>query len=506
LLYHYLKDTVYDRGKTRTNPKEAEIVAEAVMEHARKFHNKSLGVVAFSAAQRQAIEDALEAKRRKCPETESFFKSHPHEPFFIKNLENVQGDERDVMFISIGYGKSEDGNVSMSFGPLNNNGGERRLNVLITRAKLRCEIFTNLMPGDIDLNRTKSYGIQCLKQYLQFAWSDKAALQDDVQLASKKPFEDNVADKLITLGYSIKRQVGSEGFYIDIAVVDQENPGRYIIGIECDGEAYLSARSARDRDRLRNHVLEAIGWSIYKVWSTDWFRAPEAELKRLVDAIEKAKQKIVLDDEAVEREEQAAREETALSREEAEAGVIKNVPVYAFAVLPVEVANAEIHLQPVSKIAAWVTVVVKKESPVHFDEVADRIAEAGGIARVGVRVKESILQAVKFAEKDGRVKVKGDFLWDAQMEAPSVRNRANLPSASRKIEYIAPEEIQLAIVEVVQNAIAIAPDAAIPLVAKMLGFSRVTEEMRKAMQEIIHISVQKKIVLLDGVLLKVSPS
>jgi len=298
LVYHELKNTAYDRGKTRTNPKEAEAVADAVIGHAQKYPKLSLGVVAFSSTQRQAIQDALELKRRKNPDVEVFFKTHPHEPFFVKNLENVQGDERDVIFISIGYGRTEEGYLSMSFGPLNNEGGERRLNVLITRAKLRCEIFTNLTSDDIDLSKTQKFGIRALKTFLYFAQHGKLHIaEEDTGLPVGSPFEENVVGHLTKLGYIVRTQVGSQGFYIDLAIVDPENPGRYLLGIECDGAPYYAAQSARDRDRLRQEILENIGWKLHRIWSTDWFRNPERELKRVVEAIEKAKLTINLDDE-----------------------------------------------------------------------------------------------------------------------------------------------------------------------------------------------------------------
>ncbi|MFW5940662.1 MAG: DUF4011 domain-containing protein [Chloroflexota bacterium] len=152
LVFHHLPDTVYDRGRTRTNPEEARVVAEKVMEHARSTPDLTLGVAAFSISQAQAIQDQLEILRRQDASCESFFNTHPAEPFFVKNLENVQGDERDVIFVSVGYGRSEGGYLSMNFGPINKDGGERRLNVLITRARLRCEVFTNLTDEDIDLS------------------------------------------------------------------------------------------------------------------------------------------------------------------------------------------------------------------------------------------------------------------------------------------------------------------------------------------------------------------
>ncbi|RYZ62020.1 MAG: DUF4011 domain-containing protein, partial [Chitinophagaceae bacterium] len=339
LAFHHLSDTIYDRGVTRTNPKEAEYVAQMVMEHAVKHPKQSLGVVAFSSAQREAIEDALEAKRRAAPELENFFRSHSDEPFFIKNLENVQGDERDVIFISIGYGKTKEGYLSMSFGPLNNDGSERRLNVLITRAKLRCEVFSNFTAADIDLGKTQKRGVTALKSFLHFAQFGKLHLTEETGSPFDSPFEENVYRHLTGLGYTVRQQVGSQGFYIDLAIVDPEHPGRYLLGIECDGAGYHSARSARDRDRLRQQVLEGIGWRIHRIWSTDWFRDPHKELKRLVEAIEKAKQAFYLDDEIEEQ----YTIETTFTREETNVDD-SDVSFYQVAVLPSEIAAKELHL------------------------------------------------------------------------------------------------------------------------------------------------------------------
>ncbi|GAG02209.1 unnamed protein product, partial [marine sediment metagenome] len=169
LVYHYLPDTEYGRGKSRSNIGEAKYVAQCVMDHAQNYPELTLGVAAFSMSQMEAVRDQLEILRRLDPSKEEFFHSHPEEPFFVKNLENVQGDERDVIYISVGYGRTSDGRISMNFGPINKDGGERRLNVLITRARKRCEVFTNLKADDIDLSRTKSRGVQVLKRFLNYA-------------------------------------------------------------------------------------------------------------------------------------------------------------------------------------------------------------------------------------------------------------------------------------------------------------------------------------------------
>lgn len=498
LAYHYLPDAVYDRGKTRSNPKEAEAVADAVIEHAIRSPKQTLGVIAFSTAQMQAIQNVLEIKRRNHPELEGFFRSHPHEPFFVKNLENVQGDERDVIFISIGYGKTEDGKVPMSFGPLNNEGGERRLNVLITRAKFRCEVFTNITSEDIKTTETSKFGLRALKSFLYFAQHGKFNVDEETAVPVSRPFEDVIAAKLNSLRYTIRKKVGSEGFFIDLAVVDTDHPGRYLLGIDCDGEAYASAKSARDRDRLRMQVLEAIGWKMYRIWSLDWFRNPERELKRLVEAIEKAKEMTALVDIEIENYQN---EINALIREQPEE-VSVMIPVYECAVLSNEVATQEIHLHPLGKLCGWIEEIAKVESPVHFDEVAFRMVKAAGLSKVGSRIRETLLRACGYAEQSGLIKIKGDFLWYPQMELPVVRERSNLPSSSKRLQYISPEELCMAVKKVVESSIAIQPEAAVPFVAKLFGFSRVTEEMRKDLLKVIELSVEKGMVVREGELLK----
>lgn len=497
LRYHYLPETIYEKGTTSTNPKEAEHVAEAVIEHALKHPKETLGVVAFSSKQMQAIQFALEVKRRKNPTAEGFFTSHPSEPFFVKNLENVQGDERDVIFISVGYGRIDKvSKPPQSFGPINNEGGERRLNVLITRAKLRCEVFTNLVSEDIEDVGKKS-GIKALKSFLYFAQHGKFSEAKPISFPKSTPFEDFVEAQLTKSGYTLRRHVGSEGYNIDLAVVDQENPGRYLLGIECDGETYKNAKSARDRDRLRKEVLEAMGWKMYRVWSTDWFRNPERELQRLVDAIEKAKEQVILDDVV---EEEIQKELASLIREDVTIEILQ--PFYQLAELPAEISSQELHTYPAGKLASWIHEVVKVESPVHFDEVARRIADAAGVSKVGSRIRQSLESATAYAARAGLVTIKEGFLWLPDMIIPVVRERSNIPSASKKLQFIAPEEILQAIQRVTESALAIHPDAAVPLVAKMFGFLRVTEDMRREIAGVINLAITKGVVKKEGELLK----
>ncbi|URC14831.1 DUF3320 domain-containing protein [Flavobacterium sp. B183] len=498
LAFNHLPDTYYDKGKTRTNPKEAEKVADAIINHALNNSKLSLGVVAFSTAQMQAIQNALEVKRRKNPEVENFFRSHPTEPLFIKNLENVQGDERDVIFISIGYGRTEDGKVPMSFGPLNNEGGERRLNVLITRAKSRCEVFTNITASDMNPGPNAKFGIRALKSFLYYAQHGKFESDKEEIITKPQPFEEIIAQSLRDNGYIVREKVGSAGFYIDLAIVDNDNPGRYILGICCDGKSYETAKSARDRDRLRTIVLEGMGWKLFNVWSTDWFRNPQGELRLLIETIENAKNQVEHNDAL---EEELMDDLKNLVREEPEE-IDNSIPRYIKASLPIEVCHQEIHTYSLGKLGAWIHEVVKVESPVHFEEMARRIADANGISKIGSRVRASITDAVNYAIRTGLIKKKDEFLWHFEDHLPVIRDRSLLSPNSKKISLISDEEMNLAIIKVVESSIAIQPDNAVILIAKLFGFARVTEDMRNHILLSIIKAVKSEIVKKDGEFLK----
>ncbi len=289
LHFRLVKGGVYDRGITATNVGEAKEIANAVIEHAKQDPQKSLGVGTFSAAQRDAIRAELEILLRTHVELSQYFSPGRPEPFFVKSLENIQGDERDVIFISVGYARDSSGYMAMNFGPLSSAGGERRLNVLISRARERCEVFSSITADDIDLQRAKSRGAAAFKTFLRYAATGILDTQIQTGGDYDSDFERQVAIALEGHGYEVHRQVGTVGFIIDLAVVDSQRPGRYLLGIECDGATYHSSRSARDRDRLRESVLRDRGWRVHRVWSTDWFHRANEQLEKIVDSIEKAK-------------------------------------------------------------------------------------------------------------------------------------------------------------------------------------------------------------------------
>jgi very-short-patch-repair endonuclease len=489
LVYHHLPQTVYDRGRTHTNLGEARAVAEAVMEHARNRPRLTLGVASFSVAQMQTILDQLEILRRNDPSCESFFADHPHEPFFVKNLENVQGDERDVIFISIGYGLAVGGYLTMHFGPLNNEGGERRLNVLITRARCSCHVFTNLTADAIDLDRSDAHGVRALKTFLQYAQTGRLDVPDPNGngRGPDSPFEESVLSALQREGYKVHTQVGSAGFYIDLAIVDPDKPGRYLLGIECDGATYHSARSARDRDRLRQEVLEDLGWHIHRIWSTDWFRDPQKELKLAVEAIEEAKlYSGRVEDPTWKKPPEAPDFE---SYEEPTWPAVLSIPSYKVA-KPGVYTGMELHQVPPAMLADSVASVVEVESPVHIKEVSRRITEAASVARTGSRIKAAIEAACQTAASKGRVRRSGEFLWHPEMHQVPLRDRSNLPDASKKLELVAPEEIGAAVEKVVRDSFGIERTELPGAVLRLLfGF----RQARKASQQQVEMIVEDMI-------------
>ncbi|MCC5841956.1 MAG: DUF3320 domain-containing protein, partial [Opitutales bacterium] len=295
----------YDKGKSRTNTAEAETIVSGVI--ARLCDpvraRASIGIVTFSQAQQTLILDLLDKARSDFPEIESGFSDDQPEPVFVKNLENVQGDERDVIFFSVCYGPDAAGRVSMNFGPLNRAGGERRLNVAVTRARREIVVFSTLRPDQIDLSRTRAKGVEHLKAYLEYAERGPRALAAALQAAHTDEFdslfESEVAAFLRENGYDIHTQVGCSGYRIDLAVVAPGYPGRYLLGIECDGATYHRTATARDRDRLRQSVLEGLGWKIHRIWSTDWWRDFDRAAALLLERVREEAEAFSPDDDEI---------------------------------------------------------------------------------------------------------------------------------------------------------------------------------------------------------------
>lgn len=280
----------------RKNLQEAERVVQMIIDHIRTHPDKSLGVIALNSTHQRAIEDTLYDLRRDRPDIDALFHGSDsfgttEENLFIKNLENVQGDERDFIFLSLGYGFNNLGKFNKNFGPINKQHGERRLNVAITRARESLTFVASVRSSDMDLSGSKSEGAHLLKSYLSYAERGVDMLDlamQEIAGETDSPFEEDVAAALIRRGLQPVSQVGCGGFRIDLALKHPDRPGQFCLAIECDGATYHSSHTARDRDRIRQSVLENLGWKIVRIWSTDWVRNSDRQVERVMQAYEEA--------------------------------------------------------------------------------------------------------------------------------------------------------------------------------------------------------------------------
>ncbi|MDH1335577.1 DUF3320 domain-containing protein [Comamonas thiooxydans] len=486
LRFHHMPEGRFDSGASRINRIEAQTIARAIMQHAQQSPQLSLGVAAFSLQQKVAIQDELELLRRQQPEAESFFVAHPNEPFFIKNLENVQGDERDVIFISVAYARNAQGYLPMRFGPVSADGGERRLNVLISRAKQRCEVFSSITADDIDLERGKGKGVAALKVFLQYAATGQLALAGISGRDLESPLEEDVYEALTAQGLQVQTQIGIAGFFIDLAVVDPEQPGRYLLGIECDGMSYHHSRSARDRDRLRQSVLESQGWTLLRIWGCDWFRQPRAQTERVLAAVEAARQRKQAEpvqpvmathqsQTATEVIERAARSDAGSAETESAAGPDDSLYQEARFAVPA----GELHSQSTAKLAQLMHQAVELEGPIHFDELVTRMRTLWGLQRAGSRVRDALEQARQSLLADEALAAEGEFL-DLPGRAVRVRNRAEVGSANlRRIDCLPPAEIRAAIALALRSSLGGQREELPVAVARLLGLSAVTAPVRE---------------------------
>lgn len=487
LRMHHLPEAIYDRGNTRANPKEAKAVALAVLAHAQNTPQLTLGVATFSTAQRRAIFDELELLRRQHPETEGFFADHPAEPFFVKSLENIQGDERDVILISVGYGRDTQGHMTMNFGPVSNDGGERRLNVLISRAKSRCEVFTSITDEDIDTDRAKGKGTYALKLFLNYARTGRLTLTNVTRDAKQSVFEQEVAQALRARGYSLHTDVGLAGFFVDIAVANPNEPGRYVLGIECDGQSYRDAKSARDRDRLRESVLRDKGWQVYRIWSSDWFHRPDAELEKLVTAIERA----MADSLNLELDPKCSHRAvpvdvlTVERGELAEIGLVQaqnpsGIENYVEANFAVPSSQWELHLVPIGQLANIVCQIVEVEGPIHRSEIVTRARGLWGLQRAGSRIQQAIESSIAAALSLGAIQIVDQDFLVIPGNAVQVRDRSMVESLTlRRPEFLPPSEIDSALIKVANDNLGATPEELVTTVSRRLGYKSTSPQLRR---------------------------
>ena len=498
IRFEYVKEGVYDRGDSRTNRVEADKVADFVLEHYKMHPEKSLLVVTLNIPQRDLIDEIIRERRKQHPELETYFDEKRLdvrlEGFDVKNLESVQGDERDVIIFSVGYGKDSLGRMSMNFGPLNKSGGERRLNVATTRAREKMVVVASIRAADIDSSKSAT-GVRKLHDYLDYAERGPIALQStsgtDV-LPYESPLEEDVAKAIQEMGYVTVPQVGCSGYRIDLGVVDPANPGRFIVGVECDGASYHSSYCARDRDRLRQDILEGMGWTIYRIWAPSWVTSRKTEIQSLHERIETARQEssspsplfspvpppttTMPGPPQVETQPSKALDIKKLIGNEYV--VAKLRPKYKFRVV---FENDLIYGNPYwTDFVRLLTEVVRVEGPVHLDCATQRISDVSYFERSSSRVASAVRIAARRCAKAGLLEIRGEFLWP--VGAGSVRVRTPNPlrkESQRKPELIPPEEIREAMRQIVGYALSVPVEGLVAETARLFGFGKTGEQIRQ---------------------------
>ncbi|WP_348733147.1 DUF3320 domain-containing protein [Rheinheimera texasensis] len=518
LQFHYLPETHYDKGGSRTNAGEVKAVVTAVLEHALSKPHLSLGVVAFSLSQRDAIMLELEKQRRLHPETDDFFARHAAgDEFFVKNLENVQGDERDVILISICYGKTSTGQLSQNFGLLNKPGGERRLNVLISRARLAMEVFANFKGEELKVETDSPFGVRALQIFLQFAASGKLDKTHHEQQEQNFAFGTLLHQAIQRLGYQVATKVGSQGYYIDLAVCHPAEPDKYVLALEYDGAGYYSAASARDRERLRQSVLEGLGWTFARLWSTDWYRDPEAELHRLNTLIEQA---ITQHDSRMQAQAASDKPQAklVLSTSEAHAAPIMRVeeeqeeftacttPYKKTDVSKLNIPQVDdFSAIPLSVLVHAVERIVETEYPIYASLVATRLANAAGLTRVGAKIRRTVDQAIEIAANRELIRQDtGEVLWSQGRNTVKLRNWNSADASTRKLDNVCDAELANALLLTVQDAHAISVSDAASAALGLLGFQRATAQAVERMSMLAQVQCDKGILVCENERLKLN--
>ncbi len=484
----------YDRGKSRQNSFEAKAVIEELRRRLSDpvLSKKSIGVVTFSAVQQLLVQNLFDDLLKTYPELEAVALD-THEPIFIKNLENVQGDERDIILFSVGYGPDQAGKLSLNFGPLNREGGWRRLNVAVSRARYEMRVYSTLRADDIDITRSSSEGVAGIRSFLEYAEKGR------VSLVNKKMdigptdtgFEKLLAEKIRLAGYDVHTNVGCSGYRIDLGIVNKQKSSEYILGILCDGNNYKNAKTARDREIIQYDVLKQLGWQLFRVWSTDWWENPEEVMSGIMAAIQQAELNIEV---VTEEEEPALRVSENNEQVFLNGGLTRLAEKRTIFSNEYKVCSLELSLTSTSedflqlhnqqKIKSQITKVVETEAPITRNLLVRRVLAAWGISKLGTRINAQFeqylleLNFIQTGEKENPV------FWNNEVSAEiySAYRVSTVNGQKRDAEDIPVEEIANGIREILRHQLSLPKEELIREGAKLFGFARSGSNVEMAMK------------------------
>ena len=500
----------YDKGKSRQNKQEAEAVVKEIERRLSDpvLRKRSIGVVTFSAVQQNLIEDLLSDLFISRPDLESIALDC-EDPLFIKNLENVQGDERDIILFSVGYGPDENGRVSVNFGPLNRIGGERRLNVAVSRSRYEMIIFSTLRSEQIDLNRTSAVGVAGLKRFLEFAEKGERLNVESrhLNVTEKIAIEHIIAGKLSELGYSVHTNIGASGYKIDIAIVDENNTGKYILGIICDGENYKQTKTTRDREIVQNGVLKMLGWNICRIWTLDWWENPSEVLAEIKSAIESVKQKtagsLISKNQGEETTEnsfdnivnQKKSEQTERKTHTGDKETHKN---YIYANLSTVIYPPDVFYLPKNEkyIIKQIQTVINTEAPISRSLLCKRVLNSWNITRLGSRIDtyfDELFNKTACYRKTDEGCV---YFWKS--EEQMVSYNIFRPASERAALDLPPEEVANAMKYLLELQISLPTTDLSRITAQLFGFARTGSNVDTVMYQGMREAIKRNYIKVEN--------
>lgn len=513
-------DGFYDRGNTKQNAAEARAVVEDILRRLNDpaLAQKSIGVVTFNSAQQNLIDDLLMEAFAKHPELEETAKKC-HEPIFIKNLENVQGDERDVILFSICYGPDKSGRVAHNFGPLNQAGGWRRLNVAVSRAREEMTVYSTLRPEQLDLSRTRAEGVAGLKAFLSFAQNGPqslAHLQSETGDAGRS-LSDQIATRLRACGFQVQTHIGSSKYKIDAAIVHPHKKDTFLLGILCNGESYHAARTASDRELLQQGMLKRLGWNLCTVWALDWLNAPEQEIQKICalahSLLEKPEAAPSAPPEKPVRAAASIRAaavavpiaaETQASPASAPKTDRNNCSQpYIIAQLPRTELTSEAVCEPQTTrlLVERITSIIETEGPVSRSLLGRRLMSSVGIARIGARLDKRLSDLLKHVPCCTTKHGNETFYWPPDVD-PLTYRFFRVPQSDeerRNAEDLPPEEVANAACSILENDLSMHRTDLLRETYKRFGFARGGSALEQAMDAGIRLALKNgKVTIDDG--------
>lgn len=507
--FEYVEDGLYDRGGSSTNEPEAKRVVDLIEKHVENRSDESLGVVAFSQAQAGAIRDELENRRKTTPVLSAFIDDDDAlEGFFVKSLENVQGDERDRLIFSIGYGPDYAGRVSMNFGPMNNAGGERRLNVAVTRSRNQITVVSSIRHSDIDTSKTTNAGVEDFKHYLRYAEEGEQALRrEDTTSAADhfdSGFEKAVCEALRDRGHTVDTQVQSAGYSIDLGIKHPEKPGKYILGIECDGAAYHSSRTARDRDRTRQAVLEDLGWQIHRIWSPDWTANQDAQLDKIDERVESllatSSGQSVTADGGTSSFTPSVEEIDPMPIAPSELGGYQSEIVDYEEPQKVATHWGEFDDASHRKIAQNLVELVEQYGPIEEELAYRTVIEGWDVSRLGKNIRRKMKKIASQMDSQGHIRWNQGFFWPA--DEGEILVRQNTQSQNRDIEQVPLEEIEKGAFILLDEGGNMSREDLVTETTRLLGYDRTGKRIQERVQDAVSRLEAANAVEIDGELLK----